>query len=54
MILALLLGRQFTVAEYVGGPIMIVLVALLFRVFVWSRLIDAARVQADRGVAGSM
>ena len=54
VILALLLGWQFTVAEYIGGPIMIVLVALLFRLFVRSRLIDAARVQADHGVAGSM
>ena len=54
VILALLLGWQFTVAEFVGGPIMIVLVAVLFRVFVRSRLIDAARVQADSGVAGSM
>ena len=54
VILALLLGWQFTVAEYIGGPIMIVLVALLFRVFVRSRVIDAARVQADRGFAGSM
>ena len=54
VILALLLGWQCTVAEYIGGPIMIVLVALLFRLFVRSRLIDAARVQADHGVAGSM
>ena len=54
VILALLLGWQFTVAEYIGGPIMIVLVALLFRVFVRSRVIDAARVQSDRGFAGSM
>ncbi len=54
IILALLLGWQFTVAEFVGGPIMIVFVALLFRVFVRSRLVAAAREQAERGVAGSM
>ncbi|MBB5911871.1 hypothetical protein BJY24_000738 [Nocardia transvalensis] len=54
IILALLMGWQFTAAEFVGGPIMIVLVAVLFRLFVRSRLIDAARRQADRGVAGSM
>ncbi|MBF6176564.1 permease [Nocardia blacklockiae] len=54
IILALLLGWQFTAAEFVGGPIMIVLVAVLFRLFVRSRLIDAARRQADRGLAGSM
>ena len=54
VILALLLGWQFTAAEFVGGPIMIVLLALLFRLFVRGRLIDTAREQADRGVAGSM
>jgi uncharacterized membrane protein YraQ (UPF0718 family) len=54
IILALLMGWQFTAAEFIGGPIMIVGLALLFRVFVRSRLIDAAREQADRGIAGSM
>ncbi|MEV6609225.1 permease [Kutzneria sp. NPDC051319] len=54
VILALLLGWQFTVAEFVGGPIMIVLVALLFRLFLRSQLVTAARAQADKGIAGSM
>src|SRR6266487_2111265 len=54
VILALLMGWQFTLAEFVGGPIMIVLLAVLFRVFLRRRLIDDARTQADRGVAGSM
>jgi uncharacterized membrane protein YraQ (UPF0718 family) len=54
IILALLLSWQFTVAELIGGPIMIVLVAVAFRLFVRQRLIDAARQQADKGVAGSM
>ncbi|MGH3541021.1 MAG: permease [Mycobacterium sp.] len=54
IILALLMGWQFTAAEFVGGPVMIVALALLFRLFVRSRLIDAARQQAERGVAGSM
>src|SRR3984957_18405620 len=31
VILALLIGWQFTLAEFVGGPIMIILLALLFR-----------------------
>src|SRR5215813_2077680 len=34
VILALLMGWQFTVAEFVGGPVMIVLLALLFRLTV--------------------
>src|SRR6202042_1752338 len=54
IILALLMGWQFTAAEFVGGPLMIVVLAVLFRLFVRSRLIDAAREQADQGLAGSM
>ena len=54
IILALLMGWQFTAAEFVGGPLMIVVLAVLFRLFVRSRLIDAARKQAERGIAGSM
>ncbi|MGW4057665.1 permease [Amycolatopsis sp. NPDC004747] len=54
VILALLLGWRFTVAEFVGGPLMIVALAVLFRLFVRRRLLDAAREQAERGLAGSM
>jgi uncharacterized membrane protein YraQ (UPF0718 family) len=54
IILALLISWQFTLAEFVGGPIMIVLLAVAFRLFVRQRLIEAARLQADKGVAGSM
>jgi uncharacterized protein len=48
------MGWQFTAAEFVGGPIVIILLAVLFRLFVRRRLIDAAREQAERGIAGSM
>jgi uncharacterized membrane protein YraQ (UPF0718 family) len=54
IILALLMGWQFTAAEFIGGPIMIVVLALLFRLFVRSRLIEEARNRAERGIAGSM
>ncbi|GAB2998128.1 permease [Mycobacterium bourgelatii] len=54
IILALLMGWQFTAAEFVAGPIMIIVLAVLFRLFVRTRLIDEARQQAERGVAGSM
>jgi uncharacterized protein len=54
VILALLMGWQFTAAEFAGGPLMIVLLAVLFRVFVRKRLLARAREQAERGVAGSM
>ena len=49
IILALLMGWQFTAAEFIGGPLMIVVLAVLFRLFVRSRLIDNAREQADAG-----
>jgi uncharacterized protein len=54
IIMALLLGWQFTLAEFVGGPVIIILMAVFFRIFVRTRLIDAARHQAQKGVAGSM
>jgi hypothetical protein len=54
VILALLIGWQFTAAEFVGGPVMIVFVAVFFRVFLRKRLLAAAKEQADRALAGSM
>jgi uncharacterized protein len=54
IIMALLLGWQFTLAEFIGGPIMIILIAVVFRLFLRQRLLNDARVQADRGLAGSM
>jgi hypothetical protein len=54
VILALLIGWQFTLAEFVGGPIMIILLALAFRLFLRQRLLDAASAQAAKGLAGSM
>ncbi|MFE8947833.1 permease [Streptomyces sp. NPDC007856] len=54
VILALLMGWQFTAAEFVGGPIMIVVLAVLFRLLLRERLLRHAREQAERGLAGSM
>jgi uncharacterized protein len=54
IILALLLSWQFTLAEFIGGPIMIAAVAVAFRLFVRDDLVRAARRQADKGLAGSM
>jgi hypothetical protein len=54
VILAVLIGWQFTAAEFVGGPIMVALMALLFRRFLTPRLVDEARRHADRGVLGRM
>jgi uncharacterized membrane protein YraQ (UPF0718 family) len=54
VILALLMGWQFTLAEFVGGPVMIAVLAVLFRVLLRERLLRRAREQAERGLAGSM
>src|SRR6202050_15887 len=54
IILALLISWQFTLAEFIGGPVMIVLIAVAFRLFIRTRLIDAGRQQGPRGLAGSM
>ncbi len=54
IIMAVLLGWEFVLGEFVGGPLMIVLVALLFRVYLKRRLVDEARVEADKGRLGSM
>src|ERR1700724_2438423 len=43
VIMALLLGWQFTLAEFTGGPVMIVAVAVAFRLFVRSRVEGRAR-----------
>jgi uncharacterized membrane protein YraQ (UPF0718 family) len=52
--LLILLGWQFVAAEFAGGLIMVVLLALLFRVTLTRGLVDSARLQADRGIPGKM
>jgi uncharacterized protein len=54
IVMAILLGWQFTLAEFVGGPLMIVILALLFRRFLTRRLVEEAQAQAERGLVGSM
>jgi uncharacterized protein len=54
IIMALLLGWQFVLGEFVGGPLMIVLVAILFRIFLKQRLVDEARAEAEKGRLGQM
>src|SRR5215813_1840733 len=54
IIMIVLMGWQFAAAEFVGGPIMIAILVLLFKVFLTPRLIDAARRQAEKGLKGIM
>ena len=54
IIMALLLGWQFVLGEFVGGPLMIVFLALAFRLFLSRRVVDEARAEAEKGRLGSM
>jgi uncharacterized protein len=49
IILIVLIGWQFAVAEYVGGAIMIVLLALLGGAFLAGRRVDAAKARLSAG-----
>ncbi len=52
LVLWVLLGWQFTLAEYVGGIVMIVLMSVLLRAFVSPRLEEQARHHAQEADAG--
>lgn len=54
IIIALLLGWQFTLAEFVGGPIMIIVFAFLTRLFISPKLVEIARKIAEQGMGGKM
>jgi uncharacterized membrane protein YraQ (UPF0718 family) len=54
VILIVLMGWQFALAEFTGGPLMIVIIAVLFKMFLSRKLIGEARKQADKGIKGSM
>ena len=52
LVLWVLIGWQFTLAQYVGGLVMIALMALLFRFFVSPRLEETARRNAQEADTG--
>jgi uncharacterized membrane protein YraQ (UPF0718 family)/YHS domain-containing protein len=52
LVLWVLIGWQFTVAEYLGGIVMIVLMTVLLRLFVSRPLEERARVSAQEADAG--
>ena len=54
VIIIVLMGWQFAAAEFAGGPLMVVLMALLFRRFLSRKLVAEARTQADKGLKGKM
>ena len=54
LIMLVLLGWQFTLAEFLGAPLMVVFLILLFRMFLSRDLLEQAKQQADKGIAGRM
>jgi uncharacterized membrane protein YraQ (UPF0718 family) len=54
IILIVLMGWQFAVAEYVGGLLMVVFIAVIFRATLTRQLVDEARQNADCGRVGRM
>ena len=54
IILIVLMGWQFTAAEFVGGILMVIFIAVLFRLTLTPRLVQRAREQAEKGLAGRM
>jgi uncharacterized protein len=54
IIMWLLLGWQFVLGEFVGGPLMIVFLVFLFRLFLKRQLVEEARSEAEKGRLGSM
>jgi len=54
LVLLILLGWQFVAAEFAGGLLMIAILAVIFKYTLGARMVDAARVQAERGLRGRM
>jgi hypothetical protein len=54
IIMLVFLGWQFMLAELIGAPIMVALIVVLFRTFFGRDLVERAKKQADKGVAGRM
>jgi len=54
IVMAVVLGWQFVLGEFICCPLMIVLLAVLFRIFLKRKPVDEARAEADKGRLGSM
>ena len=54
IIILALLGWQLTLAEFVGAPLMVAFLIVLFRMFLTRDLLEQAKKQADKGVYGRM
>jgi hypothetical protein len=54
IILIVLMGWRFAAAEFIGAPIMVALLVLLFRRFLPKRAVADAKAQAEKGLVGRM
>src|SRR5579859_2741049 len=54
IILVVLLGWPFAAAEFAGGILMVILIALIFRLTLTPRLVRLAHENAERGLVGRM
>jgi uncharacterized membrane protein YraQ (UPF0718 family) len=54
IILIVLMGWQFTAAEFVGGLLMVIFIAVLFRLTLTPKLVQRAKEQAEKGLTGRM
>jgi uncharacterized protein len=54
IILTVLLGWQFTAAEFVGGILMVIFIAVIFRLTLTPKLVQMAKAQAEKGLTGRM
>jgi uncharacterized protein len=54
IILIVLLGWQFTAAEFVGGILMVIFIGVLFRLTLTPKLVEMAKAQAEKGLTGRM
>src|SRR5437588_3991279 len=54
IILIVLMGWQFTAAEFLGGIVMVILIALIFRLTLTPRLVQMAKNEAEKEITGRM
>ena len=54
IILFVILGWQFTAAEYFGGIVMVIFIGLIFRLTLTPKLVQMAKAHAEKGLMGRM
>jgi uncharacterized membrane protein YraQ (UPF0718 family) len=54
IILFVILGWQFTLAEYFGGIVMVIFIGLIFRFTLTPKLVQLAKTNAEKGLMGRM